>query len=99
MFESSDWDSRESARGRPPRQNLALLRSPILWYRIGHYGGSGKRFRVREVKPSMHDEDEANRVYVTSGHTLVIAKALPGKFLSLVSYLPPSLNLCIPVLM
>nr|KAG5701429.1 hypothetical protein BaRGS_032761 [Batillaria attramentaria] len=31
--------------------------------------------KYTEVEPSLHDDDEENRVYVSTGHTLVIEKA------------------------
>ena len=72
MFEGSAWDS------GPGRKNLALFGSPILWYRIQHFGGDAKAFRLNEVRPSLSDDDDLNRIYVTSGHTLVVSMSQPG---------------------
>ncbi|KAL8600009.1 hypothetical protein ACOMHN_057778 [Nucella lapillus] len=73
MTEDPEWDALEAAKGMPLLRNRDDIRSPILWYSIRHFG-QDVGFRMSEIKPSMHDNEEENRIYVTTGHTLVIKK-------------------------
>ncbi|KAK7089951.1 hypothetical protein V1264_009824 [Littorina saxatilis] len=78
VTESKEWDDAEQQEGRPVWRDADKVRSPILWYRIKHRSGVlGTTFRMGEVKPTLHDDGDSNRIYVTTGHTLVLAKATP----------------------
>ncbi|XP_025078995.1 uncharacterized protein LOC112555055 isoform X3 [Pomacea canaliculata] len=73
VTETRRWDALEMARGRPLSQSRVGLASPILWYSIAHYG-HGTGYRLTEVEPSMHDDDRMNRIYISTGHTLIIER-------------------------